>query len=440
MTLLAVGVSHRTARTELLEALATIDPRRLAADLLASPHVAEVMAISTCNRVEVYCEVDRFHAAVDEIVAGFAKGCGLAPEEVTALAYVHYEERAVQHLFEVSAGLDSMVVGEAQILGQVRGALTEAQSLGTAGRELNEVGQAALRVGKRVRTQTGIDRSGANVVSVGFAEAFEHMAAAGGAPPADAEMVVIGAGSLSGIAVAHASRNQVATTTITSRTQQRAQELAERYEARHAPLHELSQLLVNADYVVCCTGAVGTVLGEAEVSAAMAQRPDRPMVVLDLALPHDSAPAVGDIEGVLRIDLAELASRPETRADQQDVIAAERIVSDELDDFATSQAARTVEPILLGLRARGSAVAEAELQRVKERLVGLDDEQWELIEQALRRTVNTLMHTPTVRIKQLAADPDGQRYADALSSLFDLPVEQVEQVLRPRDSGTEDAP
>ena len=437
MTLLAVGVSHRTADNDLLEALAAIDSRRFAAELLASPHVAEVMAVSTCNRVEIYCEVDRFHAAVDDVVAGLAKGAGMTAEDVTALAYVHYEERAVQHLFEVTAGLDSMVVGEAQILGQVRSALVAAQELGAAGRELNEVGQAALRVGKRIRTQTGIDRSGANVVSVGFAEALEQMATLGGVAREDAQLLVVGAGSLSALAVAHAQRNQLGGTTVISRTRARASELANSYGARDADLADLDELLLQTDYLVCCTGAVGTVVDHEQVAAAMAQRPDRPLVVLDLALPHDTDPTIAVVPGVVRIDLTALADRPETHADQQDVTAAQQIVSDELDEFATAQAARAVEPVLLGLRARGSAVAEAELQRIRERLTGLSEEQWELVEQALRRTVNTLMHTPTVRIKQLASDPDGQRYADALSSLFDLPGERVEQVTRPRDPESE---
>jgi glutamyl-tRNA reductase len=184
---------------------------------------------------------------------------------------------------------------------------------------------------------------------------------------------------------------------------------------------------------VCCTGALGTVLAADDVRDAMGARPRRPMVVLDLALPHDSDPEIGHLPRVARVDLAMLADRPEARADRDDVVAAERVVGAELEAYATSRAARAVEPILLGLRARGSAVAEAELRRIKEKLVGLDAEQWALVEQALRRTVNTLMHTPTVRIKELASDPDGQRYADALSSLFDLSLGQVEQVIRPRD-------
>ncbi len=440
MTLLAVGVSHTTAPTDLLEALAAIDAEALAAESLASPHVAEAMVVSTCNRVEVYCEVDRFHAAVDDVVAHLAKFSGLAPEQVTSLAYVHYDERAVQHLFEVAAGLDSMVVGEAQILGQVRAALLSAQELGTAGRELNEVGQASLRVGKRIRSQTGIDRSGANVVSVGFAEAFERMGAMGGADLSRLRLLVVGAGALSSVAVAQAGRAGVGKVTVASRTKSRAEALAANHGAVGVSLAALPALLADADVVVCCTGALGTVVTRQDVSEAMGARPQRPMVLLDLAMPHDSDPETALVPHVARLDLATLADRPEARADRQDVVAAERIVAAELDSYATARAARAVEPVLLGLRARGTAVAEAELRRIKDRLSGLDADQWSLIEQALRRTVNTLMHTPTVRIKELAADPDGQRYADAISSLFDLSVAKVDQVILPRETIAEDRP
>jgi glutamyl-tRNA reductase len=440
MTLLAVGVSHRSAPSDMLESLAGVDAEDLAASALASPHVAEAMVVSTCNRVEVYCEVDRFHAAVEVVVGLLAKASGLASEQITALAYVHYDERAAQHLFEVAAGLDSMVVGEAQIVGQLRSALTRAQVAGTAGRELNEAAQAALRVGKKVRSQTGIDRSGANVVTVGLAEALDRMEALDGPSRELLRVLVLGAGALGAVAVAGATRAGTGPVTVASRTESRARALSGNYGATVAAMSDVVGLIADADIVICCTGAVGTVIGEADVVAAMARRPRRPLVVLDLALPHDSDPGITHIPRVARVDLADLSQRPEARADRRDIVAAERLVAQELDDYATARAARAVEPVLVGLRARGTAVAQTELQRLREKLPGLSAEQWAIIEQALRRTVNTLMHTPTVRIKELAADPDGQRYADAITSLFDLPVANVDQVLLPRGPGAEGPP
>lgn len=434
MTLLVVGSSHLSAPLDLLEAMAAADPEALAGEALASPHVAETLVVSTCNRVEVYAEVDRFHAAVDDVTAALAKTSGVPAADLTPLIYVHYDERAAQHMFEVTCGLNSMVVGEQQILGQVRAALAASQDGGTAGRELNEVTQAALRVGKRIRSETGLDRAGASVVTVAYADAFEQLAARGGPQPSDATMVVVGSGALSGLAVAHAARSGVADLTIAGRTESKAQRLAELYDARGTQLQELPELMAAADVVVCCTGAVGTILDRDQVAAAMQRRPDRPLVIVDLALPHDTDPRIAAVPGVVRIDLAALADRPETHADHADTVAAHEMVTQELRDYFVARAARAVEPVLVSLRGRATAVVDSEVNRLKERLPRLSDSEWALIEQSLRRTVNTLMHTPTVRIKELAADPDGQRYADALNSLFDLSVDLVETVVTPRDA------
>jgi glutamyl-tRNA reductase len=437
MTLLVVGANHRSAGTEVLELLAAQDPAGLAMDAISAANVAESLVVSTCNRVEIYAEVSRFHAAVDDIVATLAKSSGLTVEELTAACYVHYDERAVQHLFEVAAGLDSMVVGEPQILGQVRSALAEAQELGTAGRELNELGQVALRVGKSVRSQTGLERAGASVVTVGMAEAFQRLSGMGGPQPRDANLVILGAGAMSSLAIAHGSRLGVAGMAVVNRTPDRAHRLARDYGGRGAGIDELGAMLETADVVVCCTGALGLVLHRAEAAAAMEARPDRPLVVLDLALPHDSDPAIAYLHNVARVDLMSLAERPEAHADRADIQAARIMVADELTAHVSGRAARAVEPVLVSLRSRGSDVVEAELGRLRERLPGLDAAQWSLIEQAMRRTVNTLMHTPTVRIKELATDPEGRRYADALTSLFDLSVDLVEQMVLPRDPDRE---
>lgn len=433
MTLLAVGVSHHAAPLDILETLATVDTDELATAALASQHVAEAMVVSTCNRVEIYAEVDRFHAAVEDLTEALAKAGGLTVLDLVSQCYVHYDERAAQHLFEVAAGLDSMVVGEQQITGQVRAGLAQAQRLVTAGRELNEVTQVALRVAKRVRTETGLDRAGASVVTVAYAEAFERLQQLGGPAADQARMVVVGAGAMSGLALAHAGRAGVAAATVVSRTEASAQRLAQSYRARGRQLDELPALLVDADLVVCCTGAVGTVLERDEVLAAMARRPQRPLVVVDLAMPHDTDPGIDSLPGVGRIDLAVLAERPETRADHDDVAAANQILTDELRGYSAARSARAVEPVLVSLRARASALVDRELQRLRDRTPGLSAQQWAEIEQGMRRTVNTLMHTPTVRIKELAADPDGQRYADALSSLFDLSVDLVDSVVLPHE-------
>lgn len=435
MTLLAMGVNHHTAPLDVLERLAATDAQDLVATVSASPHVAEALVLSTCNRVEVYAEVDRFHAAVAELTDLLAKTGGMSVGELTSQCFVHYDERAVQHLFEVTAGMDSMVVGEPQISGQVRLALAQAQELGTAGRELNEITQAALRVGKRVRTDTGLDSAGANVVSVAYRDAFARLAGLGGPAPDGARLLVVGAGSLSGLAMAHAERLGVPDLTVISRTEATARRLAESYGATGDGMAALPDLLAGSDVVVCCTGAVGTIIDYDTVTAAMARRPQRPLVLVDLAMPHDTDPRTEEIPGVARIDLAVLAERPDTQTDHAAVGAAGQLLAEELRGYFAGRAARAVEPVLVSLRARASEVVEAELRRLRERVPGLTAAEWGTIEQALRRTVNTLMHTPTVRIKELAQDPDGQRYADALSSLFDLSPELIQTVVLPDDRG-----
>lgn len=434
MTLLVVGSSHLSAPMDVLEALAAAEAGHLSAEALASPHVAESMVVSTCNRVEVYAEVDRFHAAVDDLIAALAKAGGIPIADLTPQCYVHYDERAAQHLFEVTAGLNSMVVGEQQIMGQIRTSLAAAQESGTAGRELNEAAQAALRVGKRVRSETGLDRAGATIVTVAYADAFERLATLGGPKPQDSHMVIVGSGALSGLAVAHAGRVGVASVTVAGRTEEKAQRLADSYNARGTHIDELPDLLAAADIVVFCTGAVGTIVDRGDVAEAMLSRPQRPLVLVDLALPHDTDPRTAAIPGVARIDLAGLSERPEARADHADTLAANTILSDELRNYFAARAARAVEPVLVSLRGRATAVVDAELQRLRERLAGLTESDWALVERSLRRTVNALMHTPTVRIKELAADPDGQRYADALNSLFDLSVDLVDVISVSREN------
>ncbi|MCH9816761.1 MAG: glutamyl-tRNA reductase [Actinomycetia bacterium] len=436
MTLLVVGVSHHTATMDVLESLSAISVDELRSDMIGSDQIAETMIISTCNRVEVYAEVDRFHAGVDAIVALLAKGAGLSVDEMTSRCFVHFDSRAVQHLFEVAAGLDSMVVGEPQILGQVRSAFVDAKDAGTAGRELHEVAQAALRVGKDVRSQTGLDRAGASIVSVGLAlaiEAIQHSHDANDEIALDA--AVLGSGAMASLAVAALGRVGAARTTIITRNPDQGNRLASGHVglAESKEFAKLPKLLSQVNLVICCTGAAGALVSYDLVARATAGR-DETLVVLDLALPRDSDPEIANLSNVSRLDLADLADRPEGQPDMDAVVAARSMIESELAVFAQQNAARAVEPVVLQLRAQTSAVVEAELNRLRTRLSGLEASDWEQVERGIRRVVATVLHTPTVRVKQLASDPDGQRYAQALSSLFDLSSDAVETVVRPRDA------
>ena len=425
MTLIVVGVSHRSAPFEVLDRVAVGEARteELLDAVVASDHVAEAMVLATCNRVEVYADVDRFHGAVEDIGTALAKTAGVPVDELVAHVYVHYDERAVHHIFTVSAGLDSMVVGEQQILGQVRQALRSAQDFGTAGRTINQVGQTALRVGKRVHTDTDIDRHGASVVSVGLGMAADALGGLTGRRAA-----VVGAGAMSSLAVAHLVAAGASQVVVVNRTRDHADRLVADTDSgvadvRAADLLELPEVLVGADLVVTCTGASGTVIGAEHVIAAP------PTVFLDLALPHDVDPGVADRPGMVLIDLATMAAHVQRHSDAEAGAAA--IVDDETGAFVAALAAESVEPVVVSLRARADGILEREVSRLRLRLPNLDDAAAAEVEQAVRRAMSALLHTPTVRMKQLAADPGGERFAAAVQALFDLDPASVQVISTP---------
>ena len=417
MTLLVVGLSHRTAPVTLLDRAAVTAEAvpGLLRDLAASPHVAESMVVTTCNRVEVYADISRFHGALDDVTDVLCKATGVPRDELTPHLFVHYDDRAVAHLFGMASGLDSMVVGESQVLGQVRLALRAAQDAETAGRAVNEAAQAALRVGKRVHSTTGIDRAGQSVVSVALAAAGDLLGTLAGS-----RVLVLGAGSMSALVLATLGREGVTDVVVANRTLERAEHLAADHGGRAVPLADLPEVLPEADLVVACTGAAGVVLDEALVAGAMAARPERPLVVVDLAMPHDTDPAIADLPGVARLDLEAVAARPGSQASAADVDTARAIVAEEAAAFLAAAAAARVEPVVVSLRARADQVVDVELERLRTRLPGLDEVALAEVQRSVRRAVQALLHTPTVRMKELAAEPDGTRYATALHALFDL--------------------
>jgi glutamyl-tRNA reductase len=439
MTLLVLGVSHHSAPLRVLDqvALARDGADRLAEDLTAHDAISEAIVLATCNRVEVYADVSRFHPAVAAVSDLLAKVSGVDRSLLVEHSYVHFDSAAVAHLFAVASGLDSMVVGEAQILGQVRTALMHGQESGTAGRELNAVVQRALRVGKRVHAETGIDRSGVSVVSVALDAATGIVG-----DLADRRVLVVGAGSmgaLAGAVLAARGAGQGAErpgVVIANRTASAGERIARTVPgARAVGLAGLADELAAADVALFCTGAQGTLVDRALLergrAAAEPGRDARPLVILDLAVPHDTGPDVADLPGVTRIDLAVLGSLPATEASESDIAAARTIVADEVEAHLAAAAAQQVEPTLVSLRAHAGSVLESEMARLRLRLAGADDATMAEVERAMRRAMATLLHNPTVRMKQLAAQPGGDRYAEALSALFDLDPSLPASVLDP---------
>ena len=442
MTLLVVGLSHKSAPVGTLEraALGGDALDKLRRDVFGAGHVAGTFIVSTCNRVEIYAEVDKFHGALSAISDLLARHSGIALADLTPHLYVHYDDRAVQHLLDMACGLDSMVVGESQILGQVRQALAAAREQGTLGRELGELGELALRTGKRAHAETGIDRAGANLVSVGIGLAAARLP---GAPrPADAPLggrrvLVVGAGSMSALAAVTASRMGAVAIVVANRTPDKAERLAAALGGRPAGLTELPEAMRAADLVISCTGAAGVVITQAALAEVVARRGGAPLVLLDLAMPRDVEPGAAVLAGISLIDLdavgAAAGAGPgagQAGAAGEDVTAVRAIVAEEFAARASAARAASVTPTVVALRAKAAEVVETELARLSGRLSGLDDHALGEIGHTVRRVVDKLLHAPTVRMKELASGPGGDGYATALRVLFDLDPKAIEAVTR----------
>lgn len=475
VSILLVGVSHHSAPVSLLESVAVSESDRdaLTEELIAGENVDEAMIVTTCNRVEVYSAVEAFHPALDDVVALLSRHSGMGADELSRHLYVRYSESAAEHLFSVASGLDSMVVGEQQIIGQIRTAYQSASDIGAAGTTLHRLAQQALHVGKRVHTETGIDSAGASVVSVALDRAAEILNAAtnattnnattsaetGGATVTDAAAaaagpatgavdadspdsrgdtaaagegldgrtaVVVGAGAMGGLAVAHLGRGGISHIHVTNRTPERADRLSEIARdsgtpATAFPLEELSEAVAGADILFTCTGAVGTVVTLGHVHTALARRGDRgPLVICDLGMPRDVDPAVSGLPGVTVLGIEALKADPATSGAAAESDAARTIVDAELTAYTQAERMAGVGPLIGKLRGRGGQVVAAEMRRLEARLPDMDDKLRDEVANTVRRVVDKLLHPPTVKFKELAARPDGENYAAVVRTLFDL--------------------
>ena len=427
MSVLVVGISHRTAPVALLErtVLQGDEALKLLTDVVDAEHVDEAIVLTTCNRLEVYADVRKFHGGVQDVTDRIVDRTGVPFEDLTDHLYVHYEDRAVQHLFEVAAGLDSMVVGEHQILGQLRDAAQRAREQGAIGRGIGPLVDHALHSAKRVHSETGIDRAGRSLVSVGL-----DLAEATLGDLAGRSVVIVGAGSMSALTGTTLRRRGAGRLTIVNRTEARGRRLAQSLDAVAADPAQLREHIADADLLVSCTGAVGTVVAADVVRRSMADRPDRPLFVLDLALPRDVEREVANVAGTTLIDLDSLRSSVDDASIAHDIEAARRIVTDEVASYLTKQRSERVAPTVAALRARAQEVVDAELERLRNRVPDLDERAEREITATVSRVVDKLLHAPTVRVKELAAAPGGDSYADVLRELFALDPGAPEAVTR----------
>jgi glutamyl-tRNA reductase len=417
MSVLAVSVSHRSTSVAQLARLA-MDPAtaaKLAATLVGSEHIDEAVVLSTCNRTELYASVSRFHGGLDDAILALADLAGESVSGLRTMCGVFFDEGAVAHAFSVASGLDSVVVGENQILGQVRSALALAQAEGTVGTVLNALFQQAIRVGKRVQTETAVAGAGRSLVTA----AYELLNAAQG----DLEgrrVLVLGAGAMAGLA-ARTAAAAGAQVTCVNRTLERAQRLAEAVGGTAAPLARLADELAGTDVLVTCTGARTLHIGVDDLIGTPVT------AVVDLALPADVSAEVTAL-GIVLVNLDLLvATRSETASPE--VEDARALVTSEVRDFLGARRAASVAPTVVALRTMASQVVTAELKRLDARLPSLDEHERDEVQRTVRRIADKLLHTPTVRVKELSADPDALDYAAALRELFALDPQAVAAVM-----------
>jgi len=420
MSVLVVGMSHNSAPVSLLEqvALDSDGVTKLIDEAASCEHVNEVTVISTCNRLEVYTDVDRFHGSVEELSRLVVDRTGLSLEAVLPHLYVHYDDGAVSHLFQVAAGLDSMAVGESQILGQTREALRVGQELGSVGPALNVLFQQALRVGKRSHAETDIDRAAPSLVTAALARTGSV---------AGKRVVVVGAGAMAGLATATVSRLGAGEIVVVNRTPARAERLANEYAGRAAPLSDLAAEVATADLLITCAGARGVLVDPGMIDPARTA----PLAVIDLALPHDVDPAVGALPGVTLVGLRELADALHQGEAADDITAVREIVTQEVGAFLNARRQASVTPTVVALRTMATSVVDAEMTRLDGRLPDLDPATRAEVLHTVRRVADKLLHEPTVRVKELANETGAVSYAAALAELFALDPEAVTAVTRP---------
>ncbi len=413
-----MGLHQRSAPLDLLERVSLSGDRiaKALAALSAQPHVLEAVVLSTCMRTEVHAVVERFHPAVGEVRDVLAEMAGLAPEDLSDHLYSYWDRSAVSHLFSVAAGLDSAVLGEGEVLSQVKSAWHTAWGEQAAGPLLSGLFRHAVEVGKRSRSETAIARGTTSISAAAVAMAEKRLGSLGGKT-----VLVAGAGEM-GTGMAQALAGAGGYLWITNRTLERAEALAAQVGGEAVSLAELPDRLADADLLLAGTQAPSFLLTADQVASAVKQRAERPLLVVDAALPRSIEPAVGSVAGVTLLDLEDLRAFAEegrkARAQEVSVVAA--IVEEEVDRHFAEAEARRVVPLLTMLRAHAEEIRSYELARHRARLGSLDERQVDALEAITKGIVAKLLHRPTVALKEAAGTPKGERLGEAAADLFGL--------------------
>lgn len=467
MSVLVVGMSHRSAPVALLERLSVDGMQReeTAAALVATPSLTEAMIISTCNRLEVYCVTNSFHSGVQDVVEVLHRVSGIDIDELRSYLYVRYADAAAEHMMVVASGLDSMVVGEQQIIGQVRQAYQRAVAANTAGKTLHALAQSALRAGKRVHTETDIDEAGASMVTVALNEALQYMDLS---PDKKSEVttnrsaanqstatqsigtaasrtisnvnradeplligrtaLVLGAGAMASLAATHLGRLGVDKIIVANRTRERADNLVDHahqagVRAEAVDFADRYRAYGEVDIIVSATGADNYTIERASFPEI---RRDH-VVLIDLSLPRDIADDTADLPGVDLVNIERLHQSLTSQSEEEDTTIghqdAKRIVREELQSFASEQRVREVVPAVSALRKHAAGVVECEMARLRQRRPNMSDDDFAQVQVAIRRAVDKLLHEPTVRAKKLAAESGAVSHETALQEMFGLEID-----------------
>ncbi len=413
MNLLLVGVSHRVAPVELRERVALTEEEAAALAEQLAAETGEAVCLSTCNRTELYLVGDAAADAAERAVTTLADRSGLDESRLRSVLYRLEDEAAGIHLFRVAAGLDSMVPGEGEILGQVR----DAFEAGKPGPMLDRLFRQAIHAGKKVRTETAIGQSPASVPSAAAALAEQVFGDLTGC-----RVLLVGAGRIGELAARNLASRGAEIAVVANRSLDKAVDLSERFGARAVPLDDVSGELARVDVVLSSTSAPGRVLTREDVAPKLAERKGRPLFFIDIAMPRDLDPSIHELEGCYLYDIDDLESvvAESLAGRRREAARAEEIVLDEAERFRAWQASRDVVPAIASLRALAEEIRASELERARARLEKLTDAERRAVEAVTARIVDKLLHGPTVRMKEAAAGADGAVYADALRHLFGL--------------------
>ena len=414
--MIVVGLNHRTVPLEVLERMTVTGDRLPKAlhDLVSRDTIGEAVVLSTCNRTEVYVVAERFHPAVGDVRNVLSGLAYLAPEDFSDHLYTFHDAAAVAHLFSVVSGLDSAVLGESEILGQVRGAWEQAVAEGAAGSGMNILFRHAVEVGKRVRTETSIGRHTASV-----SQAAVELAAARLGTLAGKRVLVLGAGDMGeGMAVSLA-RSGVAEVLVANRTRSRADELAAKVGGRSVSVVDLPAALAEVDVLLTSTGATSVLVDHGDLEPVVAARGGRELLIIDVAVPRDVDPSAADLPGVDLLDMDDLRAFADAGlAERRREVAGVRdLIDEEVQRYREAVTHRQVAPLIAALREQAEAARVAELERAAAKLSAAERD---ALDAASRALVAKLLHEPTIRLKAAAGTARGERLADALRDLFDL--------------------